>query len=62
MDKLHETGNVTLKWLGQMGFLIETGHDRLCIDYYASPDILRQTSAPVPAGDLEEACFINICI
>lgn len=33
MDKLYEIGNVSLKWLGQMGVLIETDNVRLCIDY-----------------------------
>ena len=54
MDKLCEIGNVSLKWLGQMGFLIETGNIRLCIDYYASPDDLRQTPPPIPAGELKD--------
>ena len=54
MDKLHETGNVSLKWLGQMGFLIEADNIRLCIDYFASPDNLRQTPVPISAGELKD--------
>ncbi len=46
MDKLYEIRKVSLKWLGQMGFLIETDDVRLCIDYFASPDDLRQTPVP----------------
>ncbi|MBP5761961.1 MAG: MBL fold metallo-hydrolase, partial [Lachnospiraceae bacterium] len=44
--------SVTLRWLGQMGFIIETGNMKLCIDYYASPDESRQTPPPVPAEEL----------
>ena len=54
MDKLYEIGNVSLKWLGQMGVLIETDNVRLCIDYFASPDDLRQTPVPIPAGEIED--------
>ncbi len=54
MDKLHKIGNVSLKWLGQIGFLIETDNIRLCIDYFASADDLRQTPAPIPAGELKD--------
>ena len=54
MGELLKLGNVSLKWLGQMGFLIETGNSRLCIDYFASPDDKRQTPAPIPAGDLKD--------
>ena len=54
MDKLYEIGNVSLKWLGQMGFLIKTDNIRLCIDYFASPDDLRQTTVPIPAGELKD--------
>ena len=53
MDKLYETGNVSLKWLGQMGFLIESEDMRVCIDYFASPDDLRQTPIPIPADELQ---------
>ena len=54
MDKLYEIGKVSLNWLGQMGFLIETDNIRLCIDYYASPDDLRQTPVPIPTGELND--------
>ena len=54
MDKLYEIGNVSLKWLGQMGFLIEADNIRLCIDYFASPDNLRQTPVPISAGELKD--------
>ena len=54
MDKLHETGSVSLKWLGQMGFLIETDNTRLCIDYFASSDDQRQTPVPIPAAELKD--------
>ena len=42
----------TLKWLGQMGLLIEFENIKLCIDYYASPDEGRQTPPPIPAEEL----------
>ena len=54
MDKLYEIGKVSLNWLGQMGFLIETDNIRLCIDYFASPDDLRQTPVPIPTGELKD--------
>ncbi len=53
MDKHYETGKVSLKWLGQMGILIEADNIRLCIDYFASADDLRQTPVPIPAGELK---------
>lgn len=43
---------VKLYWFGQMGFLIKSEKMTICIDYYASPDESRQTSAPIPAGEL----------
>lgn len=46
--------NISLRWLGQMGFLIETGKNRICIDYYASPDDQRQTPVPIPAEELKD--------
>ena len=49
MDKTYEAGSVSLKWLGQMGFLIENDTSRVCIDYYASPDDLRQTPPAIRA-------------
>ena len=54
MDKFCKIGRVSLKWLGQMGFLIETDNVRLCIDYFASPDALRQTPVPIPAGEMKD--------
>lgn len=45
-------GKVTLRWLGQMGLLIETGNSKICIDYFASPVDGRQTPPPVPADRL----------
>ena len=54
MDKLYEIGNVSLKWLGQMGFLIEADNIKLYIDYFASPDNLRQTPVPIFAGELKD--------
>ncbi len=54
MDRLHRTGKISLKWLGQMGGLIETDNIRLCIDYYASDDAMRQTPPPIPAGELRD--------
>ena len=53
MDKLHEVRNVSLRWLGQMGFMIESDEMKLCIDYYASLDDSRQTPPPIPADELE---------
>ncbi len=43
---------VSVRWLGQMGLLVETGNKKICIDYFASPFEGRQTPAPVPAGEL----------
>ncbi len=54
MDERCNRGNVTLRWLGQMGLLIETGKMRLCIDYYATPDKSRQTLPPIPAEELKD--------
>lgn len=54
MDKLHEIGRISLKWLGQMGFLVETDSIRLCIDYFASAHDLRQTPVPIPVGELRD--------
>ncbi|MCR5733483.1 MAG: MBL fold metallo-hydrolase [Lachnospiraceae bacterium] len=54
MNTLYEIGNVSISWLGQMGFLVESGKMRLCLDYYASPDGSRQTPAPVPAEELKD--------
>lgn len=54
MDSFYRVGEVSLKWLGQMGFLIETPTDRICIDYYASPDDIRQTPSPIPVGELKD--------
>jgi L-ascorbate metabolism protein UlaG (beta-lactamase superfamily) len=54
MDKLYEAGNVSLKWLGQMGFLIETDNIRICIDYYSSPDDQRKTPVPIATGELRD--------
>ncbi|MCR5324106.1 MAG: MBL fold metallo-hydrolase [Lachnospiraceae bacterium] len=54
MDKLYETGNISLRWLGQMGFIIETDKMKLCIDYYASFDELRQTPPPIIAEELKD--------
>ena len=53
MNKLPETGNVSLRWLGQMGFLIESEDSKICIDYFASPDDARQTLPPIPANELK---------
>ncbi len=52
-DMPGETNVITLYWLGQMGFLIKSAHTTLCIDYYASPDQLRQTPIPIPAKELK---------
>ncbi len=45
-------GKVTVRWLGQMGLIIDSGDTKICIDYYASPDDLRRTPPPVPAEKL----------
>ncbi len=47
------TGKMKLRWLGQMGLMIQCENTTLCIDYYASPDESRRTPPPVPAGDLQ---------
>ena len=28
---------VSVRWLDQMGLLVETGNKKICIDYFASP-------------------------
>ncbi len=48
-----ENTQSSLWWLGQMGLLIKAGNTTLCIDYYASPDDMRQTLAPIPADELK---------
>ena len=52
-NSFYQVGDVSLRWLGQMGFLIETKSTRVCIDYFASPDELRRTPAPIPADELK---------
>ncbi len=52
MTQISTTGNVTLKWLGQMGFLITMGNTTVCIDYFAMDDESRQTPVPIPADKL----------
>ena len=49
---MNSKAKATLKWLGQMGLLIEFENIKLCIDYYASPDEGRQTPPPIPAEEL----------
>lgn len=44
---------VTLRWLGQMGLMIETPDTTVCVDYFASPDDLRQCAPPIPAAELK---------
>lgn len=53
MNQLQDERNVSLKWLGQMGFLVESDEMTLCIDYYASPDDARQIEPPIPADELK---------
>ena len=36
-----------------MGLIIKAGNTILCIDYYASPDEIRQTEPPIPADELK---------
>ncbi len=48
-----EKNKVILYWLGQMGFIIQSADTTLCVDYFASPDSLRQTPVPVRAEDLK---------
>ncbi len=43
---------MSVRWLGQMGLLIQCGSTTICIDYYASPGEKRQTPIPVPADEL----------
>ena len=52
MDQFYGTGSAALWWLGQMGLMVKVGNTVLCIDYYASPDALRQTDPPVPPNEL----------
>ncbi|MCR5503557.1 MAG: MBL fold metallo-hydrolase [Lachnospiraceae bacterium] len=41
-----------LKWLGQMGLIIRSENTALCIDYYATDDVSRQTPVPIPAENV----------
>ncbi len=43
---------MSVRWLGQMGLMIQCGSTTICIDYYASPSVKRQTPIPVPADEL----------
>ncbi len=52
-EEVSDTNVIVFYWLGQMGFIIKSAHTTLCIDYYASPDELRQTPIPIPAEDLK---------
>ncbi|MBP5331198.1 MAG: MBL fold metallo-hydrolase [Lachnospiraceae bacterium] len=54
MDKCFGQGDVSLRWLGQMGFIVEAGETRLCIDYYATPDESRQIPPLIPAEELKD--------
>ena len=51
MDQYYGKGSAALWWLGQMGLIIKAGNTILCIDYYASPDEIRQTEPPIPADE-----------
>ena len=53
MEKYDEDGLTALRWLGQMGLMIQTDQTTLCVDYYASWDEARQTRPPVPAEELK---------
>jgi L-ascorbate metabolism protein UlaG (beta-lactamase superfamily) len=59
MDKLYKVEKASLAWLGQIGFFVQIGTKRICLDYYASPFELRQTPPPIPAEELKG---INIFI
>lgn len=50
--KLSDENRARLRWLGQMGLMIQIGNTKICIDYFASPLEGRQTPVPVPAGEL----------
>lgn len=45
-------GTAALWWLSQMGLLIKLGDALVCIDYYASQSLGRQTLPPVPAEEV----------
>ena len=53
MNQYYEEGTVAFWWLGQMGLILKSGNTTLCIDYYATPDEMRQTRPPVPAEELK---------
>lgn len=53
MNSSNNACAVTLRWLGQMGLLIETPDTTVCVDYYASPDDLRQSAPPIPVAELK---------
>ena len=60
MDGLHEaTTSVELRWLGQMGLLVNAGGRILCIDYFASPAEGRLVPPPVPADEL---CGVDVFV
>ena len=42
----------TLRWLGQMGFLMTIGKTTLSVDYFASEWPGRRVAPPIPAGEL----------
>ncbi len=55
MDKIIIDKNghkILISWLGQMGFMIQTGNMKIVIDYFASPDDERRTATPIPADKL----------
>ena len=45
---------LTLRWMGQMGLMIQSGETKICIDYYATPDPRRQVPPPIPADELKD--------
>lgn len=42
-----------LRWMGQMGLMVQAGETLLCIDYFASPRADRLVPPPIPADQLK---------
>lgn len=46
-------GNVSIRWLGQMGLIISSESTSICIDYYAAQGDDRQVPPPIPVEELK---------
>ena len=55
-EKIPE-GTAVLRWLGQMGLLVQMGETVLCIDYFASELPERQVPPPIPMEEMAGVDF-----